>query len=213
MASIKIEAIEDVRCFKKGDTFEFTEPTLLVGSNGSGKSTLLRALRGYYGYKFGNDSELGNHWDTSERDNKELAKSFAITTDIKEGVFFDAVLDDPARQTVDAVSLLTSGGYYLNRRSHGEASFSLLDRCIRSRENVQNKLVVLDEFDNGFSIEKQIQGQKLLHNLTKLSSLVLAVSHSYLLIRSCDYKLFCMDTRKFMTVKQFCNRVDFMINK
>lgn len=210
---LKIEAIEDVRCFKKGDTFEFTEPTLLVGSNGSGKSTLLRALRGYYGYKFGADQEIAHSWDTSEQDNKQLAKSFLITTNIKQGVFFDTVLDDPARQTTDAVSLITSGGYHLNRKSHGEAGFALLDRCIRSKENVQNKLVVLDEFDNGFSIDKQVQSQKLLTNLTKLASLVLAVSHSYLVVRFADYKLYCMDTRKFITVEQFANRVDFMINR
>ena len=210
---IKIEVLEDIRCFKKGDTFEFTEPTLLVGSNGSGKSTLLRALRGYYGYKFGSDLEIAHSWDTSEQDNKKLAKSFLITTDIKQGVFFDAVLDDPARQTTDAVSLLTSGGYHLNRKSHGEAGFALLDRCIRSRENVENKLVVLDEFDNGFSIDKQIQSKKLLTNLPKLAALVLAVSHSYLVIRFADYKLYCMDTKKFITVEQFTNRVDFMLNQ
>lgn len=209
---IKIEVLEDVRCFKKGDIFEFTEPTLLVGSNGSGKSTLLRALRGYYGYKFGSDQEL-SHWDSSEQDNKKLAKSFAVTTDIKEGVFFDAVLDDPARQTTDAVSLITSGGYHLNRKSHGEVGFTSLDRCIRSKENVQNKLVVLDQFDNGFSIDKQVESQKLLTNLSKLASLVLAVSHSYLVVRFADYKLYCMDTRKFITVEQFANRVDFMLNQ
>lgn len=210
---IKIEATENIRCFRKGDVFEFTEPTLLVGSNGSGKSTLLRALRGYYGYKFGADQEIAHSWDTSEQDNKKLAKSFLVTTEIKEGVFFDAVLDDPARQTVDAVSLLTSGGYHLNRKSHGEAGFSLLDRCIKSKENVQDKLVVLDEFDNGFSIEKQVQSKKLLTNLTKLASLVLAVSHSYLVVRFSDYKLYCMDTRKFITVDQFANRVDFMLKQ
>lgn len=210
---IKIEVLEDIRCFKKGDTFEFTEPTLLVGSNGSGKSTLLRALRGYYGYKFSSGIDIEHDWDTSEQDNKKLAKSFAVTTTIKQGVFFDAVLDDPARQTIDAISLVTSGGYYLNRKSHGEAGFALLDRCIRSKENVQNKLLVLDEFDSGFSIEKQVQSKKLLTNLPKIAALVLAVSHSYLVVRFTDYRLYCMDTRKFITTEQFANRVDCMINR
>lgn len=199
---LRITVLEDCRCFKKGEIFEFTESTLIVGSNGSGKSTLLRAIRGHFGYKFGDTDPEDFHkhnWDSSFDDNQKLAKSFLIETNLESGIFFDAVLDDPEKQTIDATSYISSGGYGLRHKSHGQAVNSQLRRTLSTWSQVKGKLVALDEFDCGFSIDSQIQSLKLLKNLPLYAGLVLIVSHNYLVITKCDYPIFCMDTRRLIT--------------
>lgn len=196
---LKIEVLEDIRCFKKGKIFEFPSHTVLIGNNGSGKSTLLRAIRGYYKYQFKGILDSYEHeWDRSFEDNIKLSKSFKIESDITEAIFVDIVLDDTARQTYSATSLISSGGYWLDKKSHGEASKALLAGILSSKQNISNKLIILDECDTGFDLRSQINFVKAIDNLSKIASQVIITTHSYLFLQQTELPIFLLDVRKFI---------------
>lgn len=146
---IRITAKNDIRCFKKGDTIELDRfPTVMVGSNGSGKSTIFNAIRG-----------VKNSMDENvmyASDFRELSKNFDIVHDYDNVFVFDADKDSGKNMSVaiDAVEFINWGGFHANRKSHGEGTIIFLDVFmgkLRDADPKGRSLIVLDEFDTGFS--------------------------------------------------------------
>ncbi|HXB45374.1 MAG TPA: AAA family ATPase, partial [Puia sp.] len=92
--SIKKLSIENFKCFKKEQSFDFTKLTILTGANSSGKSSILSAVLGAlqsvgFPFKF---STNGKHINMG--DFKEISNSHNIENKIKINFTLYSILDN-----------------------------------------------------------------------------------------------------------------------
>jgi ABC-type Na+ transport system ATPase subunit NatA len=166
-----IKIIKDFRNLKAGDVYDFSELNkmgniTIVGENGCGKTTLLSALRGSV---VKNDKSYEKK-SLYEDDFVDLSKNIEVIHDYEKIFFFDSVNDNGRDFMVscDASALLSSGGIYANRLSHGESSLFYIDKFIReNRKNfIEYKtLLVFDEIDNGLSLVNSSKFVNFVNNM------------------------------------------------
>lgn len=203
-----VEVLSKFRKFKEGEVFEFKMPvTIIVGDNGSGKSSLLQAIRGKLELV-----TLGNQ-SLFKSDFIKLSKNIKVITDIEHFLFFDSIKDDGGNMNnaYDALSFIDGGGFHTNKLSHGETQLYHLTKIIQNVEKIRKKsdkkiLVVLDEFDKGFSLSNQSKAMNVLNNLSKRFNLqILCVSHNYLLIQKIKI-VYDLETRSYVGAKNYLEK-------
>jgi ABC-type cobalamin/Fe3+-siderophores transport system ATPase subunit len=175
---------EDIRSFRKGQTFTFEDfPWMvMVGANGSGKSTLMQALRG----RFPPKKEITLLADEF----KKLADCIEIKTDYEEIIFLDAIIDDPVHHmnVYDACSYVDAGNFQTRYLSHGQKALNLLNRILMAPKSSKKTLVVLDEVDGGLELRYQANFCKLLTNIyIKQGFDSLLITHSPLVMLAANF--------------------------
>lgn len=197
---IKIEILEDFRCFKKGDTFKIEiNPfgiTYVVGDNGSGKSTLLQALRLQCDSlkKINNVRTDGVGSLILRNMEKDVLPKIKIKGfDYDEVYCLDSVVDDPNSldNSCTAWSIYAGGGLGTGRASKGEKALFLLGRFIRDikgemdklteEERIKHKrLFIIDEVDEGLDLRLQFKFNWILERkfCTDYFGDVLVVTHN-----------------------------------
>ncbi|MFA6198891.1 MAG: ATP-binding cassette domain-containing protein [Bacteroidales bacterium] len=210
---IKVTINKDFRGLKK-DTFylflplatEFKEQTqFLVGSNGSGKTTLLSAIRGSF--------EIDNTSDSTslfEYDFKKLAENVTIEHDYDKVFSYFSVEDDGGNMnnSFDACAFLMNGGYATQKISHGEKQFhyiyTLWEKVKKYHEETPEHklLILLDEFDKGYSLKMQIMADNVIAKLNNIGCDVICSTHNYFLLKTSNF-VYDMDTNSFEKTKTY----------
>lgn len=201
MPQIKMECIKDFANFKAGEVFEFNQSCFLVGTNGSGKTTLLSALRAAL-----TDSNDKGYWDQRHAKYTETLEYFSVTTNIKKGetLFLFGREDSGESQTYDAYSFITSGGYWAERESRGEAALALLTHTLGTdKKAIKEKVLIFDEVDTGFDLKNQVKfGKNLIPNLVnKFDCFMLITTHNYLTLLNSNLPIYLLDKRSYVTVE------------
>lgn len=225
---IKIEILEDFRCFKKGDIFKIEiNPygiTYVVGDNGSGKSTLLQALR-----LQGDSLKKVNEVRTDGVGNqilrnmqKDVLPKIKINGfDYDEVYCLDSVVDDPNSldNSCTAWAIYAGGGLSTNKASKGEKVLFLLGRFIRDiktemdklteEERIKHKrLFIIDEVDEGLDLRLQFKYNWILGRkfCTDYFGDVLVVSHNALCMLSDSLVkplVFDISKKKMTTINKY----------
>ena len=183
---MEINVIKDFRNFKAGESFNFTEDvTVIVGDMGSGKSSLVSSLRGNL---LGEDSSTGLAANTLTT----LGTNITVDENFDKIFCYDSIADDGLRfhNCSTAMALIENGGHSIMSLSHGESTTFYLDKLLseitvyRKNNPRASILVILDEFDRGYSLQYQTRSYRILDYLTnKQRCKVVCVTHSYFLIK------------------------------
>ena len=204
---MKLKVLSDFRKFKAGEEFEFkTSVTVIVGENGCGKSSLLHTIRGKYDRQ-NFDSKL------HLMDFAKLSEHVELETDIKNFFFFDSVKDDGSNMhnSADASAFIANGGFQTQRLSHGETQLFYLNRLVsdimKFRETSTDRaMVILDEFDKGFSLVNQSKVFNILHNIShKFNCQIICISHNYLLIDKIGL-VYDLETREYVLSDEYLTK-------
>ena len=188
---MKITFKKDYRTFKANTSITIPMldyPTCIVGDNGSGKSSLLQAIRGKF-------ETIGGIIDS--RDWNAMNKSDYISQskniELEDCEFtqcfgFDAHKDvgNTIYTAYDATKFIASGGFHAHNKSHGESEFIYFNRFldeITPKLKNGKTLIILDEFDKGFSIRNQSLAIKMLFAfMLKHNVFILFTTHNPFLI-------------------------------
>lgn len=225
---IKIEILEDFRCFKKGDIFKIEiNPygiTYVVGDNGSGKSTLLQALRLQCDSlkKVSDVRTDGVGSQTLRNIQKNVLPKLKIKgLDYDEIYCLDSIVDDPNSldNSSTAWSIYAGGGLGTIRASKGEKSLFLLSRFIRDIKSEMDKLTeeerikhkrlfIIDEVDEGLDLRLQFKYNWILERkfCTDYLGDVLVVTHNALCMLSNSLTrplVFDIGKKKMTTIKKY----------
>lgn len=229
-STIKIEILDDFRCFKKGDVFEIDIErlgiTYIVGNNGSGKSTLLHSFRLLSDSleKTNKDRADGIKNTILERVKNEVLPKIKIDGfDYDEIYSLDSVVDDPnsLENCATAYSFVAAGGYASQRASKGQKAVFLLSRYIKDVKAQLNKLpkkdllskkrlFIIDEADEGLDLRLQFKYNTILENkfCSEYLGDVIVVSHNAIcmlsdsLIKPC---VFDIDKKQMTKVEDYIN--------
>lgn len=168
---MKLTFKEQVRNIPKDAVYEFDfdhYPTILIaGPNGCGKSTLLNCIRGI---KCDNKNKLS----LEEGNIKQMSESIELEHSFDHIYHLSSEYDDPLSMDMayDASAFVESGGFQLKQRSNGERSMGLLSKFLvehfgQTLEVPKNSLIILDEVDKGFDLQKQVGMHNLVKNINK----------------------------------------------
>lgn len=228
--TIRIEFLEDVRIFKKGEVFEFDiNPlgiTYIAGNNGSGKSTLLQALR----LQCDKLKEINEHRSDGidsqilrNVTNDVLPKIKIDGFDYDEVYALDSIVDDPNAldNSITAWSFVAGGGYGCQRASKGEKAVFLLSKFIKDvKKEIEKipkedkfrkrRLFIIDEVDEGLDLRLQFKYNRILENKfnNEYFGDVLVVSHNIIcMLSDCIFKpkVFNIDKKEMTTVEDYIN--------
>ena len=164
--------LEDHRCFTKGDTFEFSDVTLLVGDQGCGKSTLLNLLQ---------QNKL-------ELDLTDLGKAGV------NSYFFDAEkmnprITDPQMYTnFDGTNRGIGMGNAVASRfmSHGE---TLVAFTVEALQKAEDCVILLDEPESSLSIRNQFRLSEAIFDAVTRNCQLIVATHCLPLIQSAPFVL------------------------
>lgn len=198
----KVTVVSDFRKLKAGEVFDFALPiTIIVGENGSGKSSLLHSIRGKYEKKSGS---------LFSEDYVKLSKNIQVETGVKKFIFYDSIKDDGANMNnaYDASSFISNGGHHTQRLSHGETQFYYISKILTDIEKIRKTssekiILVLDEFDKGFSLTNQSKVINILSNISNRHNCqIICVSHNYLLIEKIGV-VYDIEKREYVLSKDY----------
>lgn len=170
---MKITTKNNIRCFTRGETFEFefkqerTEKTnnrflFILGDNGCGKSTIMKAIRSKvttyghsYAYEKSTESNVNLKFEIDD-----ISKYFDIDGVESYNVIaaLDGISDNPENwgNCVDAASYVDNGGYATKNLSGGMRSISTYIEWMKTITNeieYGKTLILLDEIDCGWKVE------------------------------------------------------------
>lgn len=208
---LKFNIKKDFRKFKEGVSYEFDfsdrDIIFIVGPNASGKSTLLHALRVNKNSFKETNLMIDNYLiGIKESIEVEGLENF-------EKVFYlDSVIDDPINlgNASDAFSFIELGGYGQMNLSNGQKTLSTIGRFL---ENIKDKivrdktLIVLDEFDKGVDIDKQLKTVNILKTFVSLGAKVLIVSHYILSWLGSAKDVFDIVDNKFYEAPEYFKKI------
>lgn len=210
---IKINVTKDFRCFKQGESFDFSHLSelkhiLLVGENGSGKSTLFQSVRGKYEKPIYSTSMILS----SIKQN--VSPHFLVESDYEVVYGFDARVEGGSslENSFDASAYVESGAFTADKLSHGQSEIYLINKFVKRIESQIIKdrtLILLDEFDKGFSLSNQIKSINIINYLVSKGCHVLSISHNIFLIKS-SMIVYDMISKKEMLARTY---IDSQINK
>lgn len=188
---ISVAFKSDYRCFKSGDSFEFSDVNLLVGDQGSGKSSLIGAI-------------LAAQKDRSLLDVRLNEETIKKGTDT---FFFDFEKDNPRIKDFNLYSRPdgTSCGIGVGAaiaskfRSHGEilACFSV-DAIKKARDCI----VFLDEPESALSIRNQFILADVLHAAVDRNCQLFISTHCLPIIQSFD-SVVSLEDKQWMSSQSF----------
>lgn len=168
----------NIPAFGKGIDIQIKKPILiLVWENWTGKSTLLKAIADNCGF---NSNWWSQNHSYGEDIENELWKQmrFSWLPKIKQGFFMRAenflnFSDYLDKLAMDDPSIYEwYGGVSLNKKSHGEAFFSLFSN------HFKKWIFILDEPESALSPTKQIAFLALLEKLIQNGSQFIIATHS-----------------------------------
>jgi predicted ATPase len=195
--------------FPKGFNLDFKESiTVIVGDNGCGKSSLLRKI---YLPKY--ESPLWSD-KTEDEDKKEFVEKylkgksrdltfnkfpeiFINGKEIHKNVFVENIKN--SKPVLDPMSVLRM--WNMQESSNGENTLDFL----RSLENVQNSLIMLDEPETSLSIKSQRAIAKILINLAKTNQLII-VTHAPVLMEVVE-NVYDFETKKYVDTSDYINQL------
>lgn len=182
---MKISVTKDFRTFKAGEVIDLSDINKLkyltmVGNNGSGKSSLIQTIRGTM------HSDEGT--SLFSRDYKELAKNVSIESSYEKVFVYDSIKDDGNHfmNAYDASNYLTSGGFGVKDKSHGESSVYNLHHFHQriTKQIVKDKtLIILDEIDKGLSLHQQANVINFVYKLHNEGCHVIFITHNVFAIK------------------------------
>lgn len=185
-----VKFLKDHRTFKKGETFELQNLTLLVGDQGSGKSSLLDLLKG------------GCDRNTLDLELTELGHKGVET------FFFDTEKMNPRLKSpqdyanMDGTNKGIGYGNALSSQfqSHGQVMVAFTVNAIKKAENA---VVFLDEPESGLSIRNQYKLSSEIHNaVNQRKCQFIVATHCLPLIQSIKNVL-SLEPKKWMTTDEF----------
>ena len=174
-----IEFVSDLRCFTKGEKYNFQPGiNLLVGDQGCGKSTLISSLV-----------------DCNEEIKVNVTRESDYT-------FFDTENHNP-RMVKNLSSTFHNGANVLCSffESHGETLLPFLTGL----KKFKNRLIFLDEPEAGLSIRSQYKvAELLLHLAAKNGNQLFIATHSPIFMETVNDVL-SLEHKKWMLTKDFIN--------
>jgi predicted ATPase len=177
--------VEDWRCFKKDDKFDFRPGVnLLVGDQGCGKSSLIHAIHigGTKGRDFGSDHKL--------------RQKVALEASSIRMFKFDFEKDNPRiKGHIGDNALFQVASMW---QSHGETNRVL----IQTLEQAADCLCLMDEPDMALSIRSCNMLVRTFKGLVERSSQVIAAVHNETVIRQFE-QVYSLEHRKWMTSAEF----------
>lgn len=224
---MKITFIEDCRCFKKGDVFNFDlqpgEITFLIGPNGCGKSTLMFTLR----------SKLDS---LADMDNKNFdgMKKFSLMDhyvdilgsaniegfDFNYGFFRDTIADNPTsiNNAATAFGFIEGGGLSMRTKSAGQKNVYQFIRFIAEISKIlgdhsdERILIGIDELDDSLDLKTQMRQAQIIRDIIFKrfpNASILFVTHSIFTVAGAynwdGIKSKCFDVKrnKYTTYKEY----------
>jgi len=178
-----IEFIEDWRCFKIGERFEFRPGVnLLVGDQGCGKSSLLQAIQA-----------AGSKEDVC---NRALKKKIKVSCEVCRCYMFDFEEDNPRTKSYfgDNIHFQVASKF----SSHGECNLAML----HALEEAADCLVMMDEPDAALSIRSCGVLTRQFRGVASRNSQVIAAVHNPAVIQQFE-EVFSIEHRKWMTSAEF----------
>lgn len=214
MSNLKIKVVKDFRGFKEGENLDFFEITrnlcIISGDNGCGKTSMMQALRGH----FIANKKLKKTSSLKESDYVELSSNIEVEEDYDHVIYFDSVNDagDNFLNAADASSYIEMGGFATRHLSHGQTQMyyvkQVLEKLEKIKESGEEKkvLLILDEFDKGFSLKLQSKVYNILTNISyKYKCDVICISHNYLLLEKMGY-FFNMEKRNLDFIDHYLKK-------
>lgn len=183
-----IEFLEDYRCFKKGDSFNFEPITLLVGDQGCGKSSILELLG-------------KNNTKTLKHSLSELGKK-GIQTFYFDAEKMNPRINDPNLYTnPDGTNRGIGYGNALRTRftSHGE---TLVCYTIDALSKAKDCIIFLDEPESALSLKNQFNLLKEILAASERNCQLIISTHCFILIDAME-KVLSLEHRKWLTSKKF----------
>lgn len=204
---IQFDIQKDFRQFKEGTKYtinpQFGKILYITGKNRSGKSTLLQILRSKKdSLRSINKQEFDGMYD----DRIELAglEPCEVTGyDYDEVFFLDSIIDDPASMmnSASAYAFINGGGYASRSQSKGEKALIMIhkfrmkiERYLKDtygsvdewRKSNKRCLIVLDEADEGFDVNLQLNWNYILLRkfINEYRADLIVVSHNPLCMMS-----------------------------
>ncbi|MDD5150686.1 MAG: AAA family ATPase [Flavobacterium sp.] len=201
---ITIEVTNDFRGIEKDTKFVFDKNTIIVGDNGCGKTALLSAIRGKL---ISSNKETDSLYFS---DYKKLSENISIEHDYDKVFAYFSVEDDGGNMnnSFDAMAFIRNGGFAIQKISHGQKQFhyivTLLEQIKQYKtDNPTHRiLVLLDEFDKGFSLKMQIKACNLLLVFNSYGCDVICSTHNYFLIKK-HKEIFDMCSKKYITPSEY----------
>lgn len=176
-----IEFLEDWRCFKTGDRFDFRPGVnLLVGDQGSGKSSLLCAMQAAGLKKL----------------DEEVRKKIRVVCDPCKVYTMDFEHENPRTLSYFGKNMMFQIASM--RNSHGECNTAL----INSLQTADNCLVMMDEPDMALSIRSCKMLARRFKEVADRSSQVIAAVHNMALIQSFK-EVYSLEHRRWMPNTEF----------
>lgn len=205
---MKIKINEDLRKFKAGDEFDFSNLDkfkfiTLVGNNGCGKSTIVQIIRGF--------KHSSTEVSLFATDYKELVKNATVDCSYEKVFVFDSIKDDGNHfmNAYDASNYLTSGGFNIRDKSHGESSvinIHVFFEKIKDKIVKDKTLIVLGEIDKGLSLQQQTAFINFIYKLINLGCHVIFVTHNVFAIQA-SLMVYNLEKNEWQSSKSYIKEV------
>lgn len=203
--------------FDKNFSIKFNEGVnIIVGDNGTGKSTLIHEMKKYIGDRPTSQFILNSEEECIKYHKQVLEdRKYSSIKLIEEGtarnfgntIYFDGENDNPivaipkiANPMRSDFAQLGMQMFMAGQESHGESMIPLLEFIC---DEVENCLIILDEPETALSIQRQIWFARAMQRSAHQRGNQFIVSTHSMPIMSEFETVFDMDSRKWMTYKQY----------